>query len=116
MALLVSFVLRDVAFRETLRYTIQGLALIPIFIAVIRYSNWMPFRFLNWSWVRKMGVLSYAFYLVHSLVIALVKTHLPMSKVGQGIIAFVISLALAGVMNSLIEKPCARLKKRFAAK
>lgn len=116
MALLVSFVLRDVAFRETWRYTIQGLALIPIFIAVIRYSNWMPFRFLNWSWVRKMGVLSYAFYLVHSLVIALVKTHLPMSKVGQGIIAFVISLALAGVMNSLIEKPCARLKKRFAAK
>ena len=116
VALLVSFVLRDVAFRETWRYTIQGLALIPIFIAVIRYADWMPFRFLNWSWVRKLGVLSYAFYLVHSLVIASLKTHLPVSKLGQGITAFVLSMAVAWLMNVFIERPCARLKKKFAAK
>jgi peptidoglycan/LPS O-acetylase OafA/YrhL len=114
--LLASFVLRDVAFRETWRYTIQGLALIPVFIAVIRYADWMPFRFLNWAWVRKMGVLSYAFYLVHSLVIALVKTHLPISKLWQGITAFILSIALAWLMNAFIEKPCGRLKKHFAAK
>ncbi|MBK8040796.1 MAG: acyltransferase [Verrucomicrobiaceae bacterium] len=116
LVLLASFVLRDVAFRETWRYTIQGLALIPIFIAVIRYADWMPFRFLNWAWVRKMGVLSYAFYLVHSLVIALVKTHLPLSKLWQGVAAFLLSMALAWLMNEGIEKPCARLKKKFAAK
>ncbi len=114
--LLASFVLRDVAFRETWRYTIQGLALIPVFIAVIRYADWLPFRFLNWAWVRKMGVLSYAFYLVHSLVIALVKTHLPISKLWQGVTAFILSMALAWLMNAFIEKPCAKLKKRFAAK
>lgn len=114
--LLASFVLRDLAFRETWRYTIQGVALIPIFIAVIRYADWLSFCFLNWAWVRKMGVLSYAFYLVHSLVIALVKTHLPMSKLWQGVTAFVLSLALAWLMNVFIEKPCARLKKKFAAK
>ncbi|MCX6857073.1 MAG: acyltransferase, partial [Verrucomicrobia bacterium] len=114
--LLASFVVRDIAFRETWRYTVQGLALIPIFIVVIRYADWLPFRFLNWAWVRKMGVLSYAFYLTHSLVIALVKTHLPMSKLGQGMTSFVLSLALAWLMNAFIEKPCARLKKRFAAK
>lgn len=116
VVLLASFVLRDVAFRETWRYTIQGLALMPIFIVVIRYADWMPFRFLNWSWVRKMGVLSYAFYLIHSLVIALVKIHLPVSKLWQGVTSFVISMALAWLMNAFIEKPCARLKKRFAAK
>ncbi len=112
----VSFLLRDVAFRETWRYTLQGLALIPVFIAVIRHPDWLPFRFLNWAWVRKFGVLSYAFYLVHSLVIALVKTHLPLSKLWQGVAAFVVSIVLAWVMHVVIEKPCARLKKRFAAK
>jgi peptidoglycan/LPS O-acetylase OafA/YrhL len=114
--LLFSFVVRDIAFRETWRYTVQGLALIPIFIAVIRYADWLPFRFLNWAWVRKMGVLSYAFYLTHSLIIALVKTHLPISKLGQGMTSFILSLVLAWLMNAFIEKPCARLKKRFAAK
>lgn len=112
----VSFLLRDVAFRETWRYTIQGLALIPVFIAVIRHPDWLPFRFLNWAWVRKFGVLSYAFYLVHSLVIALVETHLPLSKLWQGVAAFAVSMILAWVMHLVIEKPCAKLKKRFAAK
>lgn len=112
----VSFLLRDAAFRETWRYTLQGLALIPVFIAVIRHPDWPPFRFLNWAWVRKFGVLSYAFYLVHSLVIALVKTHLPLSKLWQGVAAFVVSILLAWAMHLVIEKPCARLKKRFAAK
>jgi peptidoglycan/LPS O-acetylase OafA/YrhL len=115
-ALLFSFILRDVAFRETWRYTIQGLALMPIFISVIRHADWLPLRFLNWSWVRQLGVLSYAFYLVHSLVIALVKTHLPLSKLGQGITALVLSLGLAWLIHGFLEKPCARLKKAFAAK
>ncbi len=115
-ALLVSFVLRDTAFRETWRYTIQGLALIPIFIAVIRYADWLPFRFLNWSWVRKMGVLSYAFYLMHSLMITLVKTYLPIAKLWQGLVALVASVTLAWGLHEFVEKPCARLKKRYAAK
>lgn len=116
MTLLLSFVLRDVVFRETWRYTIQGLALMPLFIAVIRYADWLPFRFLNWAWVRQLGVLSYAFYLVHSIVIALVHAHLPTSKLWQGIVAFFLSIALAWLMHSFIEKPCAKLKKRFGAK
>lgn len=114
--LLVSFVLRDVSFRETWRYTIQGLALIPIFIVVIRHADWLPFRFLNWAWVRKVGVLSYSFYLLHSVVIALVKTHLPASKFVQGSLAFAVSMALAWLVHERLEKPCAKLKKRFAAK
>ena len=116
VVLLGSFVLRDVAFRETWRYTVQGLALLPVFIAVIRHPDWFPFRFLNWPWVRHLGVLSYAFYLIHSLVLALLKAHLPASKLWQGVIAFVLSLVLASLMHHCIEKPCARLKKRFAAK
>lgn len=116
VVLLGSFVLRDVAFRETWRYTVQGLALVPVFLAVIRHPDWLPFRFLNWPWVRKIGVLSYAFYLVHSLILALLKTHAPISKLAQGVIAFVLSLLLAWLMHAWIEKPCAKLKKRFAAK
>ena len=116
VVLLGSFVLREVAFRETWRYTVQGLALVPVFLAVIRHPEWLPFRFLNWPWVRKIGVLSYAFYLVHSLVLALLKTHAPISKLAQGVTAFALSLLLAWLMHEAIEKPCAKLKKRFAAK
>lgn len=96
--------------------TVQGLALVSVFIAVIRHPDWLPFRFLNWPWVRHLGVLSYAFYLVHSLVLALLKTHAPISKLAQGVTAFMLSLLLAWLMHQWIEKPCAKLKKRFAAR
>lgn len=94
----------------------QGLALVSVFIAVIRHPDWLPFRFLNWPWVRHLGVLSYAFCLVHSLVLALLKTHAPISKLAQGVTAFMLSLLLAWLMHQWIEKPCAKLKKRFAAR
>lgn len=112
-ALLASFVIRDVAFRETWRYTLQGLALIPIFIAVIRYASYTPFRFLNWAWVRRLGVLSYSFYLVHSLAIAVVKQYLPASKLWQGIAAFVLSLGAAWLLHIFIERPCVKLRRKF---
>src|SRR5213075_526599 len=34
--LLVTFVVRDFGFRETVRYTLQGIALVPVFVVAIR--------------------------------------------------------------------------------
>lgn len=116
-ALLVSFVLRDVAFRETWPYTVQGLALMPVFIAVIRYADTWAFRFLNWPLVRRLGVLSYSFYLTHSLVIALIKEHLLFaeSRVAQGAVALGATLILSWLMHACIERPCAHLRKRLGS-
>ena len=40
VVLLGTFLDRDESFRETLRYPLQGLALIPLFIAAILLTNW----------------------------------------------------------------------------
>lgn len=112
-ALLASFVMRDPAFRETWRYTVQGLALMPVFIAVIRHADAWAFRFLNWPLVRRLGVLSYVFYLTHSLVIALVKESAVFdgSRVGQGVLALFLTLILSWLAHVAIERPCAHLRK-----
>jgi peptidoglycan/LPS O-acetylase OafA/YrhL len=111
--MLATFTVRDVAFRETWRYWVQGLALMPVFVAVIRYADWGPFQVLNWGWVKRLGVLSYSFYLVHSLVIECVKHHTPWSKPGQGLASFVLSFGMAWLIHEFIERPCVRLRQRF---
>lgn len=125
LALAVSFAIRGPAFRETLRYTLQGVALFPMFIASIRYADAPIFRPLNWGWVRFLGVLSYPLYLTHSTVIALVQQGYPTAAgvsgsartqhlLVQGVIALVASLVLAALVHYAVEKPVARLRKRLS--
>jgi peptidoglycan/LPS O-acetylase OafA/YrhL len=102
------------AFRETLRYSLQGAALTVLFIAAIRYPNWWPFRWLNWRPVAFLGVLSYSLYLLHFTVIIGVQGMLRAAPhFVQGLFAFAISLALAWLMYVAVERPCARLRKRL---
>jgi peptidoglycan/LPS O-acetylase OafA/YrhL len=68
LLLLISFLIRDELFRETLRYTVQGLALMPLFYCAVRYPDMLPMRFLNWAFVKKIGVYSYSMYLIHFVV------------------------------------------------
>jgi peptidoglycan/LPS O-acetylase OafA/YrhL len=65
LALLLTLFVRAEWFRETLRYSLQGMALIPLFAAAIRFPGWLVFRWLNWRPVAFLGVLSYSLYLVH---------------------------------------------------
>jgi len=124
-AILFTFVHRDPGFRETLRYTVQGLALLPIFIAAIRFADNAAFRFLNWRWVRFLGVLSYSIYLTHATVIAAFAQwlQLPAGSTGlsralhlllQGLLAFMVSAVIATLIHYTVEKPCARLRKKLS--
>ena len=65
LVLLFTFLYRAPSFRETFRYSIQGLALTPVFIAAIRFPGWLLFRPLNTRLASFVGVLSYSLYLVH---------------------------------------------------
>ena len=58
--LLFSLLYRSSSFRETARYSVQGLALVPIFYCVIKYHHLKVFSFLNSKVFRTMGVYSYA--------------------------------------------------------
>ena len=106
-------------FRETFRYTLQGLVLIPIFTAAIIYHESPLFRWLNWKPLRQLGVLSYSLYLVHYTVIYITRrgeldAARGMKGVMQGIIAFGASFGIAMAMYRWVELPCARLRKRFS--
>jgi peptidoglycan/LPS O-acetylase OafA/YrhL len=114
-ALVATFVLRDNTFRETLRYSVQGMALYPIFIVAIRNPAWGPFRILNWRPVAYVGTLSYSLYLVHHFVIFMVGRFLPAPGGVRGGVALAVSLGLAMLIFKFVEKPFALVRKRFAS-
>lgn len=112
-----SLVVRNPDFRETFRYTIQGLALFPIFIVAIREPNSGIFRWLNKGWVRFIGSLSYSLYLVHFVVIYGV--HFWFSQLHpllQGLLSLSISFLIAFSIYTLVEQPLAQRRKRFLRK
>ena len=116
MFLLVAcLVPRSEAFRQTLRYSLQGVALTFVFVAAIRFQNWAVFRCLNWRPVAFIGVLSYSLYLLHFNVIFVTQQMLPtIGPIARGVVAFCLSMALAWLVHLTIEKPCARLRKKFS--
>jgi len=108
----LSFVIRDPGFRETARYSLQGIALTFIFIAAIKLPAWLPFRVLNWRPVAFVGLLSYSLYLLHYAVIYAVPRMVPgLNPVLRGVASFAVSMALAWAIYMLIERSCARLRR-----
>jgi len=112
--LLICFVVRDPAFRESVRYSLQGLGLYPLFFVAIRHPNLLFCRFLNLRWVRFFGTLSYSLYLLHQVALYMMHDnlrHVPPVLSSQ--LALAISLLLALLMWRFVERPCARLRSRF---
>lgn len=62
---IVSLILRDADFRETYRYSLQGLAMVCLFYGLFGDSAGLAVRLLEMPVMRKMGVLSYGAYLWH---------------------------------------------------
>jgi len=107
---------RDVRFRETYRYTLQGLALYPVFVAAIRYPDWFAFKVLNLKPVKWIGVLSYSLYLCHHIVVEAVFERLPsLHHYAQVGLAAVLSLTIAEAIHLFVETPLARIRKRMGA-
>jgi peptidoglycan/LPS O-acetylase OafA/YrhL len=113
VGLLASFLITNPQFEQTGRYTLQGVALFPLFVAAIRYPDWLPFRILNVGWVKFVGVLSYSFYLLHPTVLFAVFQWTPWHPIVQGVLGLAIALGLACAMYYLVELPCASLRRRL---
>jgi peptidoglycan/LPS O-acetylase OafA/YrhL len=112
--LIVSLVVRTPQFDQTLRYTLQGIALVPLFVVAIRYHDRGSMRLLNMGWLRRIGVLSYGMYLVHTSVIYGVQQWTSWHPAIQGVLAFGLSLLLASLIYHTVEQPSARLRKRLS--
>ena len=101
-------------FADTWGFSVQGVALTVLFVAAIRFPDWVPFRALSWRPMVFIGVLSYSLYLVHDVVLQLV-VHvwkLPHATL-RAVAALVLSTTVAWVMFQLLEKPCARARRRL---
>jgi peptidoglycan/LPS O-acetylase OafA/YrhL len=113
LVLIFCFIYREPWFRETWRYTLQGLALTPIFIVAMREPDWGPFKLLNLAPLKRVGVLSYALYLVHQVLLA-VFHQANLRPLLAGALALGCALLIAELMQRYVEKPCAKLRKRLS--
>lgn len=114
LLLLFTFGYRADWFRESIRYTLQGIGLIPVFVTAMRFPEWGPFRLLNQKHVAFFGALTYSLYLVHHVTLYTLRYHLPSwHPLPLGALALALSVAFAWAMYRYVERPFARLRKRF---
>ena len=114
-----TIIFRDPLFRETIRYTLQGIALCPIFYYAIKYPDHHFFAWLNSKPIRRIGVYSYAIYLIHFVVLNFMFEQVPyflessaLSFVG----GLAISIAFAFLVDRFVDSYFRRLRHRFRIK
>ena len=114
VVLLASTYASNAAFANTCSFSLQGAALTVLFVGAIRLHDWPPFRVLNWRPVVLIGVLSYSLYLVHDVLRQAVARvwKLPHASLSV-VVALALSVMVAWAIYGVIEKPCARLRRRL---
>jgi peptidoglycan/LPS O-acetylase OafA/YrhL len=114
--LLATIAARSEFFRQTARYSIQGLALAPVFFYVIRHPESLPTRWLEWKPLTTLGDLSYALYVFHYIVMFAVNTWITANPVATLVLTFGITCILAELSRRYVERPAARLRNRVLEK
>ncbi len=113
LLLLGSLVPRSIVYRESLRYTLQALALYVIFGYVVANARHWSVAWLEWLPLRYLGWISYVLYLSHDFILNVVNARAPGHPWWTGPLAFVITLAFATAMRYALELPLQRLRARF---
>jgi peptidoglycan/LPS O-acetylase OafA/YrhL len=114
--LLVTLLYRNAVFRETIRYSLQGLALMPIFYFAVRFSDNQLFRHLNSPWIMTLGTYSYAIYLIHHVVINLISANVPAIAASSLILfptVLMVSIAYAAAVDRFIDRFFRRLRRKY---
>ena len=110
-----SFVISNESFADTLRYSLQGICLIAVFVVAIRYPAWGPMRLLNTKLLGWIGLISYSLYLVHLSVLKMVYTVWGHKLWVLLCVGWAASIGLSAAIYYVIEKPAGRLRKRLAS-
>jgi len=108
-ALFVSLLWRNPDFRETARYTLQGIALFPIFFYCGAAKGGMLLRVLECKPLKTVGHLSYSMYLIHYLVLKTLLDHFSLGTLANTCVALALTTIYAMIMRKFVEKPLHKL-------
>jgi len=110
--LFVSVAVRDPFFRDSFRYSVIGLGLMPILHFSIRYPSMPVVRWLENAWFKKIGVWSYSIYLIHlSLILAFAK--IISSPIVGAVLAILLAILFAALIEKFIDEPSRLIRARF---
>jgi peptidoglycan/LPS O-acetylase OafA/YrhL len=111
--ILSTFVVRDPTFRQTFRFTIQNIALVPLVLSAVFTSRYLTAKaILNWKPVKWIGVLSYSLYLWHFTLFDFAKAGLDGAPaVVQYSIGWLLAFCVAIAIYFLVERPLFRLRR-----
>lgn len=116
--LLFTFLYRDGLFRESWRYSLQGVALSVLITALVynRSYSWLTQRF-SAPWLIFVGKLSYSIYLFHWLGMSVANQLIGEERLSLPwlAVAIPIGLTLSLLSYQYVEKPTARLRRRFGS-
>lgn len=125
LMLLASFVWRDQFFRDTFRYSLQGLALMSI-VCTVCFSDWLSAlrRVFESAPMCLLGTWSYSLYLFHQLALTfaeLATGESYLSGVGElslqwYAIAVISTFVMAASSYHFVERPFLSLRHRFGSK
>lgn len=115
LTLLFTLLYRDEFFRETFRYSLQGLALMPIFYYVVTRSSLCIFSWLNSHFLIRIGLYSYMIYLIHNPLIHYLESIGIEKGVKLLLIVSLLAFWLSALSYRYIEKPVLRYKNRFSS-
>jgi peptidoglycan/LPS O-acetylase OafA/YrhL len=107
---------RDVYFRETFRYSLQGVALMPVFYFAIKDATHFPFKLLNHPWVARIGIYSYAMYLVHDIIINVIEKNAPRVVTAKPLlllVTFAIAMLYAAILDVFVDSYFRRLRRKL---
>lgn len=108
----VCFAYRNPFFRDTVRYTLLEIGLMPIFFFATLPQTSFVTRCLEWRGLRHLGQLSYSMYLIHhTLFHHFYHSYRPSMLLAAGILLLTIGYAQA--MRMCVEIPIQRLRSRW---
>jgi peptidoglycan/LPS O-acetylase OafA/YrhL len=105
-------------FRQTLRFTLQNLALVSLVLTAVYAPHFRAAkRVLNSAAMRWIAVLSYSLYLWHPSIFGMMQSldgSVPPSVIH--ILGWTTSFAVAVAVHFGVERPTMRLRKRFGSR
>lgn len=105
---------RDPVFRNTLRYSLQALAIAPLLYLAVARAAQAPFRWLCAAPLVWLGGVSYTVYLVHHVVLLGLERQFPeLGWAGRFACGAILTLLIAEAMRRAVERPCAELRRRL---